>query len=108
MISYQCPKCGESAMVLVAPTFRLEPRALLWWQWVAKMPAGYLVRCTRHGCGRAWRVGLDGVQEPAGAQAIPSPNTRRPQRDEDDGEPLEYDGPAPLDNALRRVDLSDV
>ena len=106
MISYQCPKCGESAMVLVAPTFRLEPRAFLWWQWVAKVPAGYLVRCTRHACGRAWRVGLDGVQEPAGAQAIPAPNTRRP-RDEGE-EPPEYEPPPPLDGAIRRVDMSDL
>ena len=103
--AFQCPKCGERVMLLIAPVFTTHARNFLAWTWVAKQPAGYLVRCTRHACGRDWRVGLDGLHEPAhnaipGRGALP-PSAPPPQRDErDEREPL-----VPLAGAIRRAEL---
>lgn len=100
--AYQCPKTNGSNFVHVAKTYRYEPRAFLWWSWVAEVHTGYIVRCVDHNCGRHWRVGLDGVHEPAGAGpprvAVPAVPDREPREPRDD---VPFN---PL-NSVRRVDV---
>ncbi len=99
--AYQCPKTHGSNFVHVAKTYRYEPRQFLWFAWVAQIHTGYIARCSDHNCGRFWRIGLDGVHEPAGAAASrPQPIEPKP-----DAEPREPRDPGdPLD-AVRRPNV---
>lgn len=65
-MTHECPKSHGHDFVRVARTYRYEPRAFLWFAWIAEVPSGYVVRCTDVACARYWRIGLDGVHVPAG------------------------------------------
>lgn len=99
-MTYQCPKSHGTNFVHVAKTYRYEPRTFLFWSWVAEVHTGYIARCTDPACARYWRIGLDGVHEPAGSGAAPvvQPPIERPNRDDD--EPREVHPPLGL--AVRR------
>jgi hypothetical protein len=86
--AYQCPKSHGHDFVLVSKVHRLEPRSFLWFTWVHAVYTGWIVRCPDHACGRFWRVGLDGVHEPAGhARELELPAVNgRPEREEDERE----------------------
>jgi hypothetical protein len=103
-IGYQCPKTRGSNFVHVAKTYRYEQRAFLWLSWVAEIHTGYIVRCVDHGCARYWRIGLDGVHEPAGhgppPRAVPPPGANG-EADEDRKRP-EYGDPL---DAVRRIEV---
>jgi len=102
---YQCPKTHGANFVHVAKVYRYEPRSFLWLSWVAEVHTGYIVRCVDHNCGRYWRIGLDGVHEPAGAgsaarSAPVEPGPGAPEREaRERGEPVD-----PLD-AVRRPEV---
>lgn len=79
---YQCPKCTGRAFVHSAPVFEIRPS----WRGPRKVQVGYLVRCTRHGCGRDWVVTAAGMDEPAervvpGRVSVPPPTPRQSVRD---------------------------
>lgn len=91
--SFQCPKCQGQHFVPVCPVYgyspgRGKPR---------HAQVGYLVRCTRHACGRLWELTNSGLAEPSPdcvpgrtvvrAVADPRPADREP--DVDDGRPVD-------------------
>jgi hypothetical protein len=101
--AYQCPKSHGTEFVHVAKTYRYEPRTFLFWSWVAQVHTGYIARCVDFGCARYWRIGLDGVHEPAGHGEAPrQPDLERPKRDDDD---REQESRPPLGGAVRRPRL---
>lgn len=92
--AYQCPKTHGTNFVHVAKTYRYEPRSFLWFAWVAQIHTGYIVRCVDHNCARHWRIGLDGVHEPAGhgpprTPAPPVEPEREPREDRPPTDPLD-------------------
>ena len=100
--AYQCPKCHGRRFVEIRPALRYEPRSFLSWTWLARIVDGYLVRCTHHGCGRAWVISLDGVHEPA--QIAPQPEEREVSRNgTDEREPRE--AKPVLAGAVRRASV---
>jgi len=102
-VAYQCPKSHGSNFVLVSKTHRLEPRSFLWWTWMVAIHTGWIVRCPDHACGRFWRVGLDGVHEPAGSAPVAPPRIEK--ADDDDDEREERPAAPPLGLAVRRPRL---
>lgn len=98
--AYSCPRAHGRRFVEIRPVYRYEPRQFLWWSWIARIVDGYLVRCTQHGCGRAWVVSLDGVHEPAAITPQPAADEQHASANGDDREPRL---PAqPLAGAVRR------
>lgn len=99
-MSLACPKTRGTSFVRITKTYRYEPRAFLWWSWLAEVHDGYIVRCPDVGCSRIWRVDLNGVHVPAGHEAPkaqPEIEHRERDRERDESEPM-----PPLGLAVRR------
>ncbi len=108
----QCRKCGEYAFVIVCPEFEL----VTGWYLSATFPfvhyglhqrrVGFLVRCTRHGCGREWSVTPSGMFEPGittPARIAAAPATPPRERDRERESDREPEGP--LRGAVPRADV---
>lgn len=99
-IAYSCPRAHGHRFLEIRPLYRYEPRQFIGWSWIARIVDGYLVRCTQHGCGRAWVISLDGVHEPASITPQPEDAAREQPEEREQREP-----PPPLGLAVRRPAL---
>lgn len=79
-MNFQCRKCGEDTFVVMRPAFvvrigwHVDSQFPFIHHGVHVIPSGFLVQCTRHGCGHGWVATARGLSEPGiGApRAVPA------------------------------------